>query len=931
MSSRSCCRAIVATKVALSTAIACFVVPIVADAAGRFTAASGFVTGRQALEDQPFFPGIADLNRDGHLDLVTAAGCDSVQIRIGRGDGGFEAPLFFAPGGGPFLAIADFDADGALDIASTGYSTVGVLFGDGTGRSWTPVQVSPLFAFGTAAGDFDSDGRMDFVALTALSPWITVSTFLSRPGRSFMTVAAVQDSVEGGNNFRALRTADFDRDGILDLAVVTHVGSVFVLRGRGDGTFVTKRVTMLGLPRPLQIEVSDVTGDGVPDIVAAHGYALVLYRGRGNASFDSGVLLSPESSGIRAVSTGDFDGDGVVDLVSCADTGPLLTQRGLGSGVFGPAEPGPTRFGAFPIVLGDLDGDERLDVIARSTEAEGLFIALGDGRGRFGDSVVDLPASSVPNAVAAADLDGDGSPELLAATVGTPGIPELCIWSESGRQFAPLSRLPLSGPALAIATGDLDENGSIDVLVTVFPARVAVFSNSGSGTLNGPVEYPLPATPLSIELADATGDGHLDIVHTALQSIRVLPGVGDGSFGTPIESALGLPVSWFSVGDLTGDGRPDVAVTVSPQGRAVARNDGQGRFTLGPVSWNQPTASFAIGDVSGDGRNDLVIVPHTPQACDDRSAVALLVQVQRPDGTLGAPMPTSGDFTSQLPRLIDLDADGHLDVVTQSPGGFVLYRGDGTGRFLFEQGWLLSRDQGPPAFADFDGDGRLDAAQGGSTLSGARFVSVGFGRDVEAPTIEAFEPPNGTLTIGDLVPIRWSVGDADSRDVELFVSHHGSDGPFRAIARRLPAAGTFQWTVAGPISDSVSFKITAHDSTGNVTLAKSAALGRAVGLASRATTLSPSARVALQAFGPSPTHRSLAVRCELPRAGRVVLDLHDLAGRRIARLHDSEHSSGAFVTELDLRSSLGVGPGVYALRLHAPGGNDVARLVYLPH
>src|SRR5438128_5303223 len=85
----------------------------------------------------PRFSAVADLNGDGHLDLVTAnTSSGDVSVLLGNGDGTFQAARNFAAGAGPFgVAVGDFNGDGKLDLAVVNQRSgdVSILLGRGDG------------------------------------------------------------------------------------------------------------------------------------------------------------------------------------------------------------------------------------------------------------------------------------------------------------------------------------------------------------------------------------------------------------------------------------------------------------------------------------------------------------------------------------------------------------------------------------------------------------------------------------------------------------------------------------------------------------------------------------------------------------------------------------------------------------------------------
>jgi len=227
-------------------------------------------------------------------------------------------------------------------------------------------------------------------------------------------------SVTGGAY--GLAVDDVDDDGRLDI-VVAHYGDeslyVSVLRGAGDDTFVPWTSTPMA-PEMAHLHVADLDGDGAHDLVGTtdHGYALgrihTATAGAQGSYVDTGVLDLGEHvwPGI-----GDLDGDGLDDLaLLVTDLDPGVreivlvpsTADGLGSPqpIEAPSELSRPLIGRF-------DGDGTLDLTyLRGGE---LVIRSGIGDGGFAAAeVVEPDAPDWP--VAAADLDGDGTDDLIGSS-----------------------------------------------------------------------------------------------------------------------------------------------------------------------------------------------------------------------------------------------------------------------------------------------------------------------------------------------------------------------------------------------------------------------------------------------------------------------------------------------------------------------------------
>ncbi len=215
---------------------------------------------------------IADFNKDTHPDLVVANQTDgTLSILFGNGDGTFQtvastcsAPsCFVLPGvtvgtattaaSPSAVATGDFNNDGNVDIAVTDIanSRVLVLLGNGDGTFQTPVSYStggnPV---ALVAQDFDGDGEPD-LAVVDQGDGKTPSAVSVLIGNK---VNNAQDGTFGskidypvGVSPSAITTADFNADGVVDLAVTNKAdNTASILLGNGDGTFGLQKTLATG-------------------------------------------------------------------------------------------------------------------------------------------------------------------------------------------------------------------------------------------------------------------------------------------------------------------------------------------------------------------------------------------------------------------------------------------------------------------------------------------------------------------------------------------------------------------------------------------------------------------------------------------------------------------------------------------------------------
>jgi hypothetical protein len=243
-----------------------------------------------------------DLNRDARPDLACVEGVEDFQqpgrlyLLLGRGDGTFVVPSAPTDARGMDPQLADINRDGRLDVV-LGMSGE-IWYGNGAGGLTT----GPVIDLGSnpgwrvAVAELNRDGYPDIVySYNGESMWVTLG---SRGG--FREMLPVPIGCECDFSFVV---ADFDVDGIADLLVnsvegTELAGMMFVLRGRGDGTFGSADGQFGGADafafEPGEMLVADVTADGLPDALVPGPQAIhVLVNQRGETNRPPVVTAQP--------------------------------------------------------------------------------------------------------------------------------------------------------------------------------------------------------------------------------------------------------------------------------------------------------------------------------------------------------------------------------------------------------------------------------------------------------------------------------------------------------------------------------------------------------------------------------------------------------------------------------------------------------------
>ena len=552
---------------------------------GRFTLNSAtiiYFTGQPMVY-------LHDLNGDGKLDIVAidrpAGGV--AHVLLGKGNGTFQQSVDYSylP-----LFLADMDSDGHPDLVCEQYGqgiTVAKGNPDGTFGAPSLVASVPPNANLATIADYNGDGIPDLVFLTPVG----IAAVL---GRGNLTYSAPISTVAGvlSNPFfppADLAAGDFDNNGHNDLAMGVD-GGVLILLGNGNGSFASADFYDVGQTVGTAA-VADFDGDGRADVavtVPAPYPRLLLGTGSG------GLNLGPDQNQSYTSQTpagtirvADFNGDGRPDLLEPSGSNPAgqsVVLSNLGSDKFS----APLGVNGGDILTADLNSDGRGDLVFLS---EGTITAmLGQANSTF--TAVTTPLRYASYGVAAVgDLNHDGKPDLLVFE-----FPNLRIWLGNGDgTFMEPTLLDLGGQVAvttqSVAVADIDSDGNNDLVISPDPNPAASFEpllilyGNGDGTFQGPSTIPVSHRYGLISVADVNRDNKPDLVLTDSSGIAVITNLGNRTFSAEDHYVAGQGISQLNVVDVNRDGFPDI-VAANSSGTTVT------------VLLNQPTGKPLDGAVS---------------------------------------------------------------------------------------------------------------------------------------------------------------------------------------------------------------------------------------------------------------------------------------------------------------------------------------------
>jgi 6-phosphogluconolactonase (cycloisomerase 2 family) len=747
---------------------------------------------------------IGDIDGDGKPDIsVTSYGSNLISVfrnisTPGTFTIGSLAPrVDFTTGTNPAsVTVGDIDGDTKPDIVITNYSSnnISVFRNISTSGTFTISSLSPKVDFtvgtnpyGIVIGDIDGDGKQDISVTNSNGSSFSVLRNVSASGS--ITTSSLSPKVDlttTGVNPQGIAMGDIDGDGKPDLIIVNYsssAGNVSIFKNIsspgsiGTGSFAPKVDFNSGGTGPWDACISDIDGDGKPDVSIVNGssgtvsvlrntitpVAIPTITSFSPAFGPAGTTVTITGTNFSTTASSNIVWFGAAQAtVSSATATQLIVTVPTGA-TYQPLSVtvnGYTDFSSSPYIL-TFQSAQVIDATSFPSKA-------------------DIGSGTSPEGTAISDIDGDGKPDLLVVNNASNTLSVYRNISATGSlvtgSFAAKVDFATGSNPTGVAVSDIDGDGKPDVVVSNYGSNtISVFRNtSSSGTiaLSAKVDLATGISPYGVAIGDIEGDGRPDIAVTnnggttvsVFQNIGSQGSITTASFSNKTDFTSGSYPSGVVISDIDGDGKADLVIANTGSNTlSVLRNTSVSGIIsnssfAGKTDFSTGNAPLfpAVGDIDGDGKPDIAV------SCANSNTISLFRNTSTSGSFTTSSLTPKVDLSTPTnPYVVaigDLDGDGKPDIATVNYSSNLLsvFKNNNSAGQILTTSFAARIDYntGVNPFSvrigDLDGDGKADLLV--SNYNSAT-ISV-FRNSVAAaipPVITSFTPSSGQA--GSLVTI----------------------------------------------------------------------------------------------------------------------------------------------------------------------------------
>ena len=543
----------------------------------------------------------------------------------------------------------------------------------------------------TALSDVDGDGKIDLILANGTDNTISVFRNTASNGSIGASSFAEKVNFATGRGAQAVAAGDLDGDGKQDMAVANFTDntvSVYLNKSTPGTISFADRVNLITGEGPYALFIADIDKDGKPEIVVANstGNSVSVFQnlsvpGQFNfqAKVDFTTGLAP-----RSVVACDIDADGKPEILTANYSGnscSVLRNASVGGIIntdsFVPRFDWNTGLAPQAIAAADINEDGMPEVLVAGSGSNFISIFSKISYIYFGTRT-DLPTGNGPKSLALADIDGDGQPDIISVNAVANSISvfrnKMPIGSTPMISFDLKTDFPTGKSPSALSIGDIDGDGKVD-LISANPG-----DHSFSILRNNPTpETPRVMPPIVNSVQPDKGTiGSATVIaganfNTVPADNIVFFGATQAKVNTATATTLNVTVpagaSYQEVSvlnattKLTGYSNKPYTTTFTSK-NAITTNDFGAKVDF--VTGSKPSA-VATGDIDGDGKPDLVVVNSAANTISIYRNMAL-------SGSIGTnSFATKIDFNvgtgPQGIKIADLNGDGKLDIIVANYTG----------------------------------------------------------------------------------------------------------------------------------------------------------------------------------------------------------------------------------------------------------------------
>jgi len=332
------------------------------------------------------------------------------------------------------------------------------------------------------------------------------------------------------------------------------------------------------------------------------------------------------------------------------------------------------------VVAADFNRDGLPDfAVAGTQDNTGISVFLATSPGKFGARTAYPVSAQSPDQPIAADLNGDGTLDLIVLDWYNPKL--AILWNQGDGSFKSGPTVTLSNPATSLGLGDLNRDGKLDIAATqcfvpnATPCSLTIFLGNGSGGFKLLQNIDMTGNAGRIHVADIDGDSKLDVVLSRTDQVLVFWGRGNGTVAAP--TYLSPPskelVTGVAVGDFNNSGRLDVVAATFAgcgsgcyTGHSYSYKNMGGRTLSLAYSSNTGFAALRRIDLNGDLNQDLVYLNGDHY---NGFFVGLLGKGNGTFQTTLQSLPNPDDVADTYVRDLDLDSRDDYLASSWSAGG----------------------------------------------------------------------------------------------------------------------------------------------------------------------------------------------------------------------------------------------------------------------